>query len=380
MTMTMGQIIKNLRKGRGFTQEELAERLGVTYQAISKWENDSGMPDISQIVPLATIFDVSTDFLFGIDRTSETEEALKIVSTANSIQEYGKLDTYLKSYDILMEGLKRYPNNYLITFNCMNLGVSLSLPDNGWIYAKERAEAIIHETVRQANFIITNSKNISDILWARQNLVFLYSANKKYDLATTEARNFPVRTDLTLYSTMAIVNEYMGNHEREATYLCSDIDYSLQAFENNIARLGKAYYNNGNYTDAIEVYERFFEVMNVIFKNECPPPYHDFDSGDCYLLLAQAYLAIGESNKAMDSVERSIMYYISLLKKETNDENCYPIVVCSPIVKKREFKQKIRKDIIKKRLQNKLSDKCIEELNQDTRFVELLDIVNSIQE
>ena len=179
---------------------------------------------------------------------------------------------------------------------------------------------------------------------------------------------------------MAIVNEYMGNHEREATYLCSDIDYSLQAFENNVARLGKAYYKSGNYTDAIEVYERFFAVMNAIFKDECPPPYHDFDSGDCYLLLAQAYLAIGESDKAMDSVESSIMYYINLLKKDADGENCYPIVVCSPIVKKREFKQKIRKDIIKKRLQNKLSNKCIEELNQNSRFVELLDIVNSIQE
>ena len=62
-------------------------------------------------------------------------------------------------------------------------------------------------------------------------------------MATTEARNFPVRTDLTLYSTMAIVNEYMGNYERGATYLCSDIDYSLQAFEDHIARLGKAYYD-----------------------------------------------------------------------------------------------------------------------------------------
>ena len=379
MATTMGQIIKNLRKGRGFTQEELAERLGVTYQTISKWENDSGMPDISQIVPLATIFDVSTDFLFGIDHTSETEDALKIVSTANSIQEYGKLDTYLNAYDILLDGLKRYPNNYLITFNCMNLGVSLSLQDNGWIYAKARAEAIIRETIRQANFIITNSKNISDILWSRQNLVFLYSANKKFDLATTEARNFPIRTDLTLYSAMATVNEYMGDHEREATCLCSDIDYSLQAFENNIARLGKSYYNNGNYTDAIEVYERFFAVMNIIFKSECPPPYHDFDSGDCYLLLAQAYLAIGESDKAMDSVESSIMYYMNLLKKETDDENYYPIVVNSPIVKKREFKQRIRKDIIKKRLQNKLSDKCIEKLNQNPRFVDLLDMVNSIQ-
>ena len=142
MATTMGQIIKKLRKGRGFTQEELAERLGVTYQAISKWENDSGMPDISQIVPLASIFDVSTDFLFGIDNTSETEEALKIVSSADSIQEYGKLDTYLKAYDILLDGLKKYPNNYMITYNCMNLGVSLSLLDNGWIYAGERAESI----------------------------------------------------------------------------------------------------------------------------------------------------------------------------------------------------------------------------------------------
>lgn len=380
MTLTMGQIIRKLRKGQGFTQEELAERLGVTYQAISKWENDSGMPDISQIVPLATIFDVSTDFLFGIDHTSETEDALKIVSTANSIQEYGKLDSYLKAYDILLDGLKKFPNNYIITFNCMNLGVSLSMPDNGWIYAKERAEAIIPETIRQANFIITNSKNISDILWARQNLVFLYSANKKFDLATKEARNFPIRTDLTLYSTMAIVNEYMGNHEREATYLCSDIDYSLQAFENNIARLGKAYYNNGNYADAIDVYERFFAVMKVIFKDECPPPYHDFDSGDCYLLLAQAYLAIGEENKAMDAVENAVMYYMDLLNKETDDENCYPIVVCSPIVKKREFKQRIRKDIIKKKAQNKLSDKCIEKLYQNTRFVQLFDIVNGLNE
>lgn len=273
MAMTMGQIIKNLRKGRGFTQEELAERLGVTYQAISKWENDSGMPDISQIVPLATLFDVSTDFLFGIKHTSETEDALKIVSSAESIKEYGKLETYLKAYDILMDGLKQYPNNYIITYHCMNLGFCLSLPEGGWMYAKEHADKIFSETVRHADFIISNSKSIDDILRTRQLLVYLYSANKQFNLATTEARNFPVRTDFTLYSTMAIVNEYMENYDREATYLCSDIDYSLQGFEHDVARLGKAYYNSGNYTDSIDVYERFFAVMKAIFKDECPPPY-----------------------------------------------------------------------------------------------------------
>ena len=49
MKETMGQIIRRLRKERNLTQDELAEQLGVTFQAISKWENDTGMPDISQI-------------------------------------------------------------------------------------------------------------------------------------------------------------------------------------------------------------------------------------------------------------------------------------------------------------------------------------------
>jgi hypothetical protein len=78
-------------------------------------------------------------------------------------------------------------------------------------------------------------------------------------------------------------------------------------------------------SSSIEVYERFFAVMNAIFKDECPPPYHDFDSGDCYLLLAQAYLAIGEEEKAMDAVESSIMYYIDLLNRETDSEKGLPV-------------------------------------------------------
>lgn len=60
MHETMGQIIKRLRKERGLTQESLAERLGVTFQAVSKWETDAGMPDVSQIVPLANAFGVRT--------------------------------------------------------------------------------------------------------------------------------------------------------------------------------------------------------------------------------------------------------------------------------------------------------------------------------
>ena len=378
MSSTMGQIIKDLRKKNGFTQEELAERLGVTYQAVSKWENDTGMPDISQVVPLASIFGVSTDVLFGIADTTENEEAWKIVQHAGSIEKYGEIETYLNAYDVLLDGLKKYPNNLILMINCMHLGTSLSLPENGWIYAEERAKEIASETIRQANFIIANSKNITDILSARQILVFLYCSQGKFDLASNEAKSFPPRADFTLYSNMAIVNEYMNNNKRTATYLCSNIDYTLQALENDIARLGKAYYNDGKYTDAITVYEMFFGVMSAIFKNETPLPYHDFDSGDCYLLLAEAYLAVGEASKAMNAVEKSIMYFIDLYNTYDGEKVLQRSNIKSPVVRETELITSLPKEIIKQKLLNKLSKNEIQALNQETRFLELLDIVNNL--
>lgn len=380
MAMTMGQIIKRLRKERGFTQEQLAERLGVTYQAISKWENDAGMPDISQIVPLASIFGVSTDVLFGIDQTNETGEAFKIVSDADHVMEYGNLDSYLKAYDLLIAGLKKYPNNLIIMNNCAGLGTSLALPENGWIYAKERADEIASETIRQANYIISNSKDVNDVMRARQCLVFLYCAKQNFDLASSEARKFPIRTDFTVYSHMALVNRYMGNHAREATYFCSDIDYTLQAFENNTAYLGQAYYNSGKYAEAIDVYETFFAVMKAIFKEDCPPNYHDFDSGDCYLLLAKAYLAVGETDKAMDAVEKSITYYLNIPQKELAENPVYQIPIKTPLVKESELFHGIQRCVIKKSLLEKLAEEDIQPLCREPRFAELVHRVHLMPE
>lgn len=382
MSKTMGKIIKELRLNHGLTQEMLAERLGVTYQAVSKWENDLGMPDISQIVPLASVLEVTTDTLFGIAGTNESEEAWKIVSHADSVEEYGNLESYLKAYDILSDGLKKYPNNLIIINNCMALGVSLSMPHNGWIYAEERAKEIASKTICQANFIIANSKNINDILTARQILIFLYCSRHEYDLAAQEARKFPVRTDFTLYSNIARVNEYMGNHEAAIAFLCTDIDYSLQAFEDNAARLGRAYYNSGKYNDAIETYETFFAVMKAIFKDEHPRPYHDFDSGDLYLLLASSYLAVDETEKAMDAVEKSILYYLDLLEwgMEKSECNAYRFFeIKSPLVKNTEVTlSRLSRNDIKTKLLGKLCDKAIEPLRGNERYAKLVDRVGSI--
>ncbi|MBQ6718552.1 MAG: helix-turn-helix domain-containing protein [Clostridia bacterium] len=62
--------IQNFRKRLGFTQEELAQKLGVTFQAVSKWENTKSAPDISFLPVMADLFDCSIDQLFSRDMQS----------------------------------------------------------------------------------------------------------------------------------------------------------------------------------------------------------------------------------------------------------------------------------------------------------------------
>lgn len=64
-------ILKELRKRQGITQKELAEKLQVSFQTISKWENDVNLPDISYLPKLADIFGVSTDILLGLKPLEE---------------------------------------------------------------------------------------------------------------------------------------------------------------------------------------------------------------------------------------------------------------------------------------------------------------------
>ena len=65
MDNTLGRRIATHRKRLGLTQEQLADKLGLTAQAVSKWENDQSCPDISTLPLLADIFGVSTDTLLG---------------------------------------------------------------------------------------------------------------------------------------------------------------------------------------------------------------------------------------------------------------------------------------------------------------------------
>lgn len=67
--------IRNLRKQQGLSQEELAHQLGVSRQAVSKWESNQTMPDLDKLVLMSEIFEVTTDYLLkGIETVVVTEQ------------------------------------------------------------------------------------------------------------------------------------------------------------------------------------------------------------------------------------------------------------------------------------------------------------------
>ncbi len=371
MTNSIGQNIKRLRGERGFTQEELAELINVTPQAVSKWENESGLPDISQIIPLASAFGVSTDIIFGLDIADENAEALKITEEAMALQKYGDAAGYLAVYDRLTEGLKKYPCSMTLLNNCMRLGLTLSLPKNGRLYAAGRANKIAAETKRQAELIIAHSKSVSDIMGAREALILLYTAEADYGRAIAEAAEFPVRTDQTLYSHLAGIYADMGDRDRAITYLCSDIYYSVQGLENDAARLGKAYFDGGRYEEAIEVYEAALAILDGAFGEYPRPPYHDFESGDLYILLAEAYLKVGDNESTMRSVERAVGYYLELAAVCDGEEIAPGHFTKSPLIRKTEVTTGVKKAVIKKKLLEKLECKEIQSLAEENRFKEL---------
>lgn len=72
MNQTLGSRIAELRRKKNMTQEELAAELGVTPQAVSKWENDLSCPDITLLPQLAQLFSVTTDELLGNQSQPET--------------------------------------------------------------------------------------------------------------------------------------------------------------------------------------------------------------------------------------------------------------------------------------------------------------------
>lgn len=264
MSLSIGQTIKKLRKERNLTQEELAEQLNVTYQAISKWENETGLPDISQIIPLASVFGVSTDVLFGTFGTNDEEEARKILENAYKLK--GKA-----VYDALQEGLRFYPNNVGLLVNCLERGIAHAYPENNSEYYDEtHGQEIYQECIRMANIIINHPKNVNigDVFRAHMIMVILHSAYGNIEKAREHASQFPCRSDMTYNYMSAFIAHYEKNYENEAKYSRENTKYHLESLAYAMMQLANGYKHMQRKDYALEVYNRVKQLLELFPNDE----------------------------------------------------------------------------------------------------------------
>jgi transcriptional regulator with XRE-family HTH domain len=107
--MNIGSKIRKLRLRDNLTQEELSEGLGVTTQAISRWETLVTYPDITLLPVIANYFEVTIDHLMGMEEFNDIKKLNETYTNAHNLEFEGKYD---EAITIFREALKLHPNNY----------------------------------------------------------------------------------------------------------------------------------------------------------------------------------------------------------------------------------------------------------------------------
>lgn len=105
--MMIGENIRRARQKRGMTQWDLAQQLGVSDRAVSRWENDAAAPDVALLAQLALVLDTSADALLGVDPQRMQEEVLRATAEANRLVKAGLAEEAVR---MLRAKAEKYPN------------------------------------------------------------------------------------------------------------------------------------------------------------------------------------------------------------------------------------------------------------------------------
>ncbi len=221
--------LKELRRIRGNTQEELASHLSISVQAVSKWERGEGFPDISLLPRIASFYDVSVDKLLGCDEIKRTEKVNDFLIKCQQINNKGDTKGWL---ELCRSMMKEYPNDERVLMESM-----YALMQNG---RKENAKEIIkigQKLILSQDHQCRNS--------AIEVLCYTYSAIGEKDTAVEYAKMIPVYEDVlaAVLEGQELADHCKGNIwrfcdmlELQLIYLLSSEDKEYSSFEKHKMR------------------------------------------------------------------------------------------------------------------------------------------------
>ena len=325
--MTMGQRIKLYRKEKHLTQGQLAELIGVSTQAVSKWETDAGMPDISQIVPLAKVLDVSTDKLLGHTNEDFERELSLIRSRYVGINLISDTEEAADLYALAEKFFDKYPDVPEVAICCLECYVEL--------FSKKRIEASVDAFLevceRYGNSVFRYENNADNICKT------YYLMARAYDLCNEAGKAEALMKNLPY---MYGDREYW---EAEIAYADQKYEMAMDKIKRSFAlkarfmarsiRLAVRITKAGEASDAnekaIALNEYMLRLLDALLSGgEYLPHRQVFQKTALLLGLVLDYAKLGKETEArhyLEELKKAGMQYAASLEN-TNDKECLMFV------------------------------------------------------
>ena len=263
MAKTIGNIIRELRCSRNLTQEQLAENLNITAQAISKWENNIGMPDISQVVPIAHFFGVSTDVLFGVEEKMDVDEVQTLIDKATT------QESYKDEYALLKEALRTYPGDIRLLSELLSCGECL-LADGDTVNDAER-NAIFEECERAGRLILSYCKDLSVLIEATEWLIKLYCEMGEVEKAAALSESLPSVIGFNKEAAFGRIYENRKEYEKALKCYTDNVSQFQRQLIHSIVLCGNMHNLNGEKKQASKVYSLAIMLSEIFLENNPIP-------------------------------------------------------------------------------------------------------------
>ena len=305
--MSIGLKIKELRIKEEITQECLANYLGISYQAISKWENDVTLPDVKLLKPISNFFGVTIDYLLDNENLDEEIFIQQTLETYQRLSNKGDMEEAIK---LLRSGLNDYPKNYVIM---SKLAQSLTT------ISKSTHEHMMQENAREAlklcDIIINNSNDFGLIDSAISTKFYSYIDLKEFDKAIDVANHRPSMwnsKDFLLYSA------YRG--EEANSYIQKMILILMDQLSSYMFSLTYKLKGGDNYTikekiiitkSAISIIDTVIDDKNYLFYSVRLSRFYTF-LGMYFAQLDNPY----EMYESLEKAKELALYYDSLSQNE----------------------------------------------------------------
>lgn len=175
MTLNVGAKILELRKAKNITQERLAEAVGVSIAAVSKWECAATYPDIALLPAIASYFEVSIDALLDYQ-----VQPNKLQEYRDTLQKFVQVSDYQSGLPIAEKALKQYPNDFYLLMSIAALKLSEGTSEEG-SDRKSTVEKAIEYFLRSLVVKPTDSPIKKESI--QQSIAFAYSSINEFDKA-----------------------------------------------------------------------------------------------------------------------------------------------------------------------------------------------------